>query len=271
MDDLPIPHDNEERKLFVLCEMKVGETINANIFYTGNTSTIQSEPLIDYENYTFAIAEGEADFGVDFKFDGREINWFITKARLPLKQGMRYKFRGVGTSDNYIEPIVTIPSPINIANVSIKRVDSTIIDGKHYTKVKCNIKLDTKYDENTYFYITPTSENGTQGNSTFEKDFQAYKNLSHKNGFLVDYERVTNDELEFYFEVEESINTKSINIEFGNVTPSFYQYNYYYSNVVAGLAYQTVNPAIAGFNIVTDKAFGSFSANYSFTKNYIIK
>jgi hypothetical protein len=271
VDDLPLPTNDVERKLFVVCEMKVGEDIIADIAYTGNTKGTKSEPVEDFENYTFAIAEGETDLAFDFIYNGREKNYFIPNKKLNLKQGERYKFRGIGSNGNFTDPVVTIPTSMNLSDVKTEIVALSQQDGKYFTKVKCNVELGLKYDDETYFFIIPTTGNGNKGKTTFIKDFQAFKDLSHKNGFLVDYNRITNNEIEFFFEFQENIPSDTINIEFGNVSPSFYWFNHYYSNLVSGIEFETSNPAISGLNVKTDKAYGTFSAISSFTKQYKIR
>jgi hypothetical protein len=271
VDDLPIPSSPEERKLFVICEMKVGDSIIADVTYTGNTRGQQSEPITDGKSLQLSLAEGDKDFGVPFEFSDETKYYYILPEKLSLKQGVRYKFRGIGTNSNFVEPIITIPAPMVLENVQTEIIDSIFLDGKFTTKVKCTVKLPITTNKESYFFITPTSEDGNKCKASFIKDYQAFKALSNKSGFLIDYKRITNNELEFFIEISELKKTRSINMEFGNVTESFYKFNHYFSNVVAGIGNETSNPAIAGFNITTDKSFGTFSANTSFKRNFVIR
>ncbi len=268
VDDLPIPASNEEKKLFVICEMNVGDTVIADISYFGKIGGSPSVPLENFDDYTFAIAEGETDLAFNFSYNPRTVNYFIENTRLQLKSGVRYKFRGIGSNSNFTDPTIAIPNALVLGDAKLSIVDSTELDGKFITKVKCNIKVDTKYGEETYFYIAPIA---TNSKVFFSKDFQAYKQLNHKPGFLVDYNRITNDELEFFLEVTDAIKTKYIQIEYGNVTPSFYHFNQYYSNLITGLDFETSHPAIAGLNIKTEIAYGTFSAKNSIIQSYQIR
>lgn len=271
VDDLPVAVSNEDKKLFVICEMNVGDTVIADISYFGKIGGSISVPLVDFDDYTFAIAEGETDLAFSFSYNPRETNYFIENTRIKLKPGVRYKFRGIGSNNNFTDPTIAIPNALVLGDVKLTIVDSTELDGKYITKVKCNIKLGAKYGDETYFYIAPSAINSTSTNVTFSKDFQAYKNLSHKAGFLVDYKRITDNELEFFVEVTEAVKTKSIEIEYGNVTPSFYHFNQYYSNLITGLDFETSHPAIAGLNVKTEVAYGTFSAKNSITQKYQIR
>jgi hypothetical protein len=95
--------------------------------------------------------------------------------------------------------------------------------------------------------------------STYQKNVDAYKALTHKSGFLVSGSRVQDGMLEIMIDESNQSNLKNLKVEISNVSPSFYDYNYFYSNAAENPG-SLLNPAIAAFNIKTDMAYGSFSA-----------
>ena len=272
VDTLPLSNVDGERKLFVVCEMKVGQKLIANVSFLGNTQGVNYEPVLQGDTFNLAISEGDSDFGVPFIFDkSSKGDFFISEGKINLKSGIKYKFRGIGNNSTTFEPIVTIPAIMDIETVFVELTDKKIVNNLTISKIRCVVKLNEKYHPQTYFYILPTTENGNPIGANFEKDFQAYKSLSHRSGFLVDYERVTDSELVFYLETIGTDIPKMIHVEFGNVSPSFYQYNYFKSNATTGLNATSLDPAISGFNINTDLALGSFSAMTSFVNKYPVK
>lgn len=272
VDTLPLSNTDEERKLFVVCEMKVGQKLTANVSFLGNTQGVNYEPVLQGDTFNLAISEGDSDFGVPFIFNkSSKGEFFINEGKINLKSGIKYKFRGIGNNSTTFEPIVIIPAIMDIDTVDVELANTEIVNNLTKSKIRCVVKLHEKYHPQTYFYILPTSEDGHPIGAKFEEDFQAYKSLSHREGFLVDYDRVTDNELVFYLEATGLDVPEFIHLEFGSVSPSFYQYNYFKSNAITGLNTSFLDPAISGFNINTDLALGSFSAMTSFVKKYPVK
>ncbi len=263
VDTIPLPDEAGERKLFVICEMTDGENIYADINFTGNTiGELFPSALIKPDTFNFAIAEGDKDFGVPFIFETNEKRFIIKKQSLPLSVGEKYKFRGIGANKNSSEPSVIIPEFLKFDTIIIERVSRNIIQNKFITEVDCRIKVKKPQTFPAYFHIVPKTEN--KGDWTIKnlvKDQSAFKILKHRPGVLVDYSRLTNDEIVLTLEVSEENETKSVELDIFNTTLSYYQYNYYISNVTSD-SYGRNNeiPAIAGLNIKTDKAYGTFSA-----------
>ena len=248
IDVLPIPSDIGEKKLFVVCEMQVGEHVKADVTYTGTANGVLPKDLEVPDTFNISLAEGDKDFGVPFRFDSKEEMFLIEKDLIPLKQGVRYKFRGIGNNPNTSEPSVVIPEPVLIDTVILSEINTYSENSKFVTSMKCIVKI-SKTENNQIWTVT-----------RFEKDQGGLKRLHHREGFMVDYARLTTDEIHLSLTLTSSSLPTRIKMDVSNVTSAFYQYNNYLSNIVSDPGQSAQIPAIAGFNINTEKAFGSFSA-----------
>ncbi len=269
VDTLPVVPQSEDRKLFIVCEMKVGSKITANVSLAGNTKGLKNELVTLDTIKQMSLVEGEKDFGVNFIQEfGRDFNYANP---IKLITGENYKFRGIGRNGNNLEPSLIIPQAANIDSVNAIRLDSKIVNGKAISKIKVTLYLSSSVANESYLYVDAKLPNGHTCNFSFDKDFRAYKSLTHKKGFIVDYNRIADRKMEFIAEVTEFATSDLISIEISNTTKSFYDFNYYYSNAGESTDYIPDNQPIASFNILTDKAIGSFSALHSITKDIIIK
>lgn len=268
---MPIVPTEVERKLFLVCELNVGNDVVANVMYAGNTSGLPNEPILK-DTFLFFIAEGQKDKSYKLSYNPRDKNYGISKGDINLIPGESYKFRGVSLNANNSEPTIVIPSTVLIdGEMSAIKIDRKLVDGRYVTTIKCNVNIDNSVNEASYFYIEPILPLTSNFVCKFEKDFQAYKPLKHKKGFLVDYQRIKDRNLEFYLELNEELPSTLLDIQIANVTQSYYKYNYYYSNASENVGQTLDNQAIANFNVFTEKAFGTFSAINSRNYNISIK
>jgi hypothetical protein len=258
---LPIPSDTGEQKLFVVCEMEVGDQINARVNYTGTANGTLPKELKMSDTFTLSLAEGDKDFGTPFKFDAKEKMFFIEKNLMPLQQGVRYRFRGIGNNPNLSEPHVVIPERLLIDTVIFDKISSFTENDKVVTTLQCIIKIASSEHTPAYLYIVPkTDKNLLWSVTRFGKDQGALKRLHHRDGFMVDYSRLTSDEIYLTLTLTDQLFPTHLKMNISHVTSGFYQYNTYLSNLAADPGQSAQIPAIAGFNINTEKAFGSFSA-----------
>ncbi|MBK8668742.1 MAG: hypothetical protein IPN89_04450 [Saprospiraceae bacterium] len=269
VDVLPIPSVDEGMKLFVVCEMQMGENVNAKISYTGNANGTQPQMLMMPDTFNFSIAEGEKDFGVPFRYNARDTSFNIDKNNLSIKVGEKYKFRGVGSNTNTSEPYLTVPESLQVDSLTIKNVKSGIVSGMHFTEVSCEISFKKPSTTKSYFYLVPKNEHGMIWEvSAFDQDHNAFKKLKNRDGFLVDYSRLESDVIKLTLTLSEPLDYKYLDFNVFNVTESFYRYNHFISNTYTDPGQSSENQAIAAFNIRTPKAYGSFSA---LTNKKIIK
>ncbi len=272
IDVLPIPTDIGEKKLFVVCEMQVGEHIKAEVSYTGTANGVLPKDLEMPDTFNLSLAEGDKDFGVPFRFDSKEEMFLIEKDLIPLKQGVRYKFRGIGNNPNTSEPFVVIPEPVLIDTVILSEINTYTENSKFVTSMKCIVKISKNENKPAYLLLVPKTENNQIWTVTrFEKDQGGLKRLHHREGFMVDYARLTTDEIHLSLTLTASSYPTRIKMDVSNVTSAFYQYNNYLSNIVSDPGQSAQIPAIAGFNINTEKAFGSFSAINTTQRSFEIK
>lgn len=234
--------------------MNTSKDIIADIVILGD---IKGNPSLSINNGdtlglgNLSIVEGDVDFGVPFDYLKETKNFSITQGRLNLKTGVAYKLRGIGVDEFGKTPTVFIPSPVN--------VDSIFAYRQLNNKYKLNVFV-SEYDiRDEYYYIQVKDENGLALRTTFNKNAAAYKPLHHKPGFLVDGSRIDDGVLEILVDSGSQGLLKNLKVELSNVSTSYYEFNYFYSNEsqTGGLLN---NPPIAAFNIRTKTAYGSFSA-----------
>lgn len=272
IDVLPIPSESGDQKLFVVCEMQVGDHIHAKVSYTGTAHGILPKELELPDTFNLSLAEGDKDFGIPFKFDIKERMFFIEKNLMPLHQGVRYKFRGIGDNPNTAEPFVVIPEPVLMDTIIFDDISSYTENDKVVTTVQCIIKIASSQSKPSYLYFVPKTENNLFWKVTrFGKDQGALKRLYHRDGFMVDYSRLTSDEIHLTMTLTDGTSPDQLKMEMSHVTTAFYQYNTYLSNIATDPGQSAQIPAIAGFNINTEKAFGSFSAMNTTLRTFQIK
>ena len=173
---------------------------------------------------------------------------------------------------NASEPSVIFPDPVTIDTVIFEDILSYFENGKYTTEVKCSLKIKKTNNQPLYLMVVPITKFGQVWSVTkFEKNHGAYKRLIHRSGFLIDYAQITNDELNMTLSVSGDMEVKNVQFYVSNVNTSFYQYNNYITNLTSDPGQSTQIPAIAGFNIKTDKAYGTFSARNTTQKSFIIR
>lgn len=259
VDTITFPMQEAEKKLFVVCELRLGENIIADVSYVGS---LAQEPtyLEQPDTFKFQLAIGEKDFSE--QFDHVEGSQFvIPKSDLALEQGEKYKFVGIGLNDKRALPSVTMPKLVSVDTVIIHgiKVDSNLSVYTSY--LDCTIKLKPNADKQAYYYMEPRTKQGLACTiESFNMDKNPFKRMAHRDGFLIDYSRMNDDEISVTLKVSEPMKTDEIYFYLSNVTESFYRYNFYLSNVATDPGQSSGQPAIASFNVNTNKAFGSFSA-----------
>lgn len=254
VDQLPVISEPDERKLFVICEMNPGQDIVAEILILGNLKGRPTQPIPKKDTLGLeylSLVEGDVDFGIEFEYSKETSLFSISKKRQDLKIGIPYKLRGINVDEFGKTPTVAIPGTVKIDSVyATKQIDNTY---------KLHIFVSKYILKDEYYYIKIKDEAGNILKPTFNKNFDAYKPLSHKPGFLVDGKRIEDGVLEIMVENTNPSDLKNIKLEMANVTSSFYEFNYFYSNVFENPTLLN-NPPIAAFNIRTKTALGSFSA-----------
>ncbi|MBK9736039.1 MAG: DUF4249 family protein [Saprospiraceae bacterium] len=270
VDVIPIPKDEGGSKLFVLCELKAGERITANVSISGDANGTLPKFLNNMDSLRFSLSEGESDENFSFTPDNEEKNYFIDPSQLRIKIAQKYKFKGVNEfSSGELEPQIIVPQTIVIDSFIINKKMTENEAGKVKTFLDCTIKIKSPESLPAYFYIIPTTENGTIWKvEEFRINQGAYKRMEHRDGFLVDYSRISNDQINLVLSVTETTPTKGGHIEFNNVTESFYRFNAYKTNVLIS---EGVNPPIASFNIMTSRAYGTFSALAGTSMSFEVK
>lgn len=253
--------------------MKIGSDIHADISFTGNTVGLDPSSLSRPDTFSFSLTEGEKDFGIPFIFNNTSKKFEIKKETFPLTTGVSYKFRGLGINKNSSEPVIVAPEFLQLDTILIENVRQIIVQGKIVTEVDCNIKIKSPINPNSYFHFIPLLDSSQFFKiKAFHSNHSAFKRLKHKPGFMVDYTRILDNEIKITLEATTEKEINFVNFELYNTTLSYYQYNYYISNITTDSYTQNSEiPAIAGFNIKSDKAFGTFSAISGITKTIRIK
>jgi hypothetical protein len=254
VDQLPVITEAEDRKLFVVCELQSGKDIVTDVLILGDIKGKPSVPVSKKDTFGLeylSLVEGDVDFGVPFEFSSETKKFSISKERLPLKIGVPYKLRGINVDKFGNSPTVTLPSAVQIDSCfAVKHSKS------HY---KINLFISRFTFRNEFYHVNVKDVNEVTLKPTFETNSDAYKQLKHKSGFLVDGSRISGDGLEFIVESNSQQDYKNIKVEISKVTPSYYEYNYFCSNASENPELLS-NPPIAALNIRTKTALGSFSA-----------
>lgn len=270
VDSLPLQTPEEEGKLFVVCEMGVGSDIRAKVSMTGNIYGQKPQPLSRPDTFNFALAEGNKDFGVPFKYVAKDSTFVIESKDLQLKIGETYKFRGLGINYNQIEPIVEIPALPEIDTIILSNKSIDVVNGLRSTMVECEVRLKQTTGKPSFYYIVPQTEKGTNYEVvSFLSDSRGLKTMKHKAGFLVDGERVVDGKISMILKAVQSDVPRFIIMNVNHTNEGFYKYNYYISNTYTDPGQISENQAIAALNIKTKKAYGTFSSMS--TKSVIVK
>lgn len=251
--------------------MKVGEQIEAGIKFTGNTSGLKPEFLMKPDTFSFSLAEGDTDLGADFQYSEKHQNFYITTSQLSIKQGVKYKFRGIGQTEKFAEPNIVVPNGLSLGEVNTTLMNSDKTENGYVTRVKCSFNVNNLINDAGYLFVVPGTIEGKVVNITFDKDYGAFKNLMHREGFLIDRSRISDDQIEFLVTLESESKPSQLKLEMGNTTKSFYEFNIFLSNTYSDPNQTSENQVIAGLNIWTDKAIGCFSAYSSTSGLYQIK
>jgi hypothetical protein len=245
--------------------MKVGSDIIADVSFLGDLQGKPFQPVPKQDTLglsNLSLVEGDIDFGVPFLYSNETKNFGILKNRVSLKEGVPYKLRGIGINELGNTPTLMIPSPVDIDSIVAIKSSGTLITLKIFI---------SKYKlKNENYYIQVRDEMGKDVKTVFQKNIDAYKALTHKSGFLVSGSRVQDGMLEIMIDESNQSNLKNLKVEISNVSSSFYDYNYFYSNAAENPG-SLLNPATAAFNIKTDMAYGSFSALNSTEKIIPVK
>lgn len=273
VDITPLTSNTSSDKMFVLCEMEAGKKIIANIYYVGDVSGKKIRQVNNQDLLSFSLAEGDKDWGYSFEYHRRDSFFYIEPDKFEIKEGLSYRFLGIGQNVKGVDPKIQIPISITLDTFLINEHKVSYDGGMAQTELSGVLVLPKGISKSSFFYIVPRSENDlTWILSDFQNsNGQASHKLAHKDGFLIDYAMLNTNEIKMSLSIKENEATSKIAFDFYNVTESFYRYNVYASNVFSGGNTTTANPPIAGFNVQTDKAFGSFSALTKTSKTYIIK
>ncbi len=273
VDITPLTSDTSSDKMFVLCEMEVGKRIIANIYYTGDVTGKKIRQVNNQDLLSFSLAEGDKDWGYAFEYQRRDSLFYIEPEKFEIIEGLSYRFLGIGQNVKGVDPKIQIPISVTLDTFLINDHVVNYDNGMAHSELSGVLILPKGISKSSFFYIVPKSENDLTWilTSIFNANGQAFHKLAHKEGFLIDYAMLNTNEIKIKLSIKENQATSKIAFDFYNVTESFYRYNVYASNVFSGGSTITANPPIAGFNVQTDKAFGSFSALKKTSKTYIIK
>lgn len=272
VDVLSVPETGETGKLFVVCELKIGQDIKAEITMAGDTKGGIPKPFPNLEQKTFGISEEGKDLNCNFSSPREEESYYsISAGSCQIKEGVNYNFTGIIDIDELMAPNITIPYKVALDSFIIHKVIKTAVGDSTLTVVDCTIRIKDPKSLPAYFYINPTTDGGGKCSVVFNDHMSAYVKLLHREGILVDYSRLENNELNLTISKKDKTPMSKLNIAFDNTTESFYRYNRFVSNISASQNPNTENPAIAGLNINTSQAIGTFSALNGNTWSFEIK
>lgn len=272
VDIIPLTTIVSGDKIFVLCEVEAGKRIEADIYFAGDVDGKKIKRVTDQDLEALSLAEGDKDTGFEFEYDNKDSIFYIDSDKFEIKSGLTYRFLGVGKSTHGGEPNINMPHPITLDTFQVLKYEIDQDEKIIKTNLQTSLILPRSVNKSSYFYIILTSENNAIWSiDNFEYNAGSINKLSQRAGFLVDYSKVDGNEIRLNISISESLATSAVNVRLYNVTESFYRYNLYASNIITASSSFNIHPPIAGFNIQTDKAIGSFSALSGTSHSYKIR
>jgi hypothetical protein len=255
--------EDEDKKFFAVCELRAGEPVRATVKNTGNTGDLSPLDLHKPDSLKMTLGIGNTDEARDFVYQPRTKDFGIDPKFVP-QAGVSYRLAGL-SNFKIGEPDATLvmPVPVVVSEAKAQIAEST----DKFKTIEVNIRVAPPTTLPAFFYLEPKVA-GKNIETEFVKDITAYKPLNHKDGFLVDHSRIKNNTIKLHLIIPANQDVKTIESEISNVTPTYYYYNIYKSDLVSPVNSTSIVPTIVGdaFNIRSSTTYGSFSA---ITPSYI--
>lgn len=267
------PIDNEANKLFLECEMQVGELIFAHVTKSGSFNGQSPQSYVDTNLVRLSLRESAKDYNIAFKYNVRNKRYEIPKSEMTISSGKTYIIEGVyNEREPKIVASLTVPNLVYLDSLVIVDYRITkISDNVAKTYAEFQLKLPKSGYSSDYLHLILKDKNDKSINSIdFINSNQSIFELKHKEGFLINTTRVEGNFVTFKIEHTSEDELSEISIIIRNTTESYYLYNKFKSNS-EGATSTSINPAIAAFNINSKVGYGSFSAFAETRKNYTIK
>ncbi len=239
------------------CELEVNRPINARIYFGGNANGLIPTHIPLNDTFTFTL--GLTNVDAAFKFRQEEnnpYNYIIRPEDLKIENGKSYRFTGSGDFTTLFSEIVRIPEPISIDSINISKIITSPTDRHFYN---CTVQIEGNPRQFEFIQILVEGLNGEEIEYTFEENFNSYKNLKHKNGFLVNNKELLSNRFSFLIAVPKDYNHKQVNIKVGHATDAYYFHNAYLTDNISSQI-NSQNPPIYPMNIDTPFGRGIFSA-----------
>jgi hypothetical protein len=270
-----LPLRIEDEKYFAVCELKSNDRIIVRLNQSGNVSGELPDFINDPNSIKLTISEGFSDFAVNLVWDYDSQYYTCDPNSLVPKAGQFYTLKGLANYEaKETDPIVTMPNYPNLDSINATLVGTELIDGVSHNvysfKTKISISVNKK---GSFLHITPVVDGLSKVQYSFDVQHSAYKSLKHTDGFLVDYSRTKNGILAWTMKVPSDQQLKKVKINIANVDKTYYYYNAYRTDILSSVNSSYVSPVIIGdgLNVITSKAYASYSGNTVSTFDVTIK
>ncbi|MBK9257516.1 MAG: hypothetical protein IPM42_18805 [Saprospiraceae bacterium] len=263
-----------EDKLFVVCELKTGSPVFADVSYTGNLNGKLPQPTQDDPDIQISLTSYVSNQTTHFEFDPLEKKYVLDDRDQKPQSGAKYMLSVAKYSYGPDAKItVTMPNEVKSKNLEVLNYKSERLEDNTYkTSVECIISLIQPIAGNSYLILQAFTESGNSFTvNRVHENSNAFFILSHKPGFLIDYARLNSDQIHISYSVTENLPVDKLILETGNTTNQFYRYNIFASNVKTAGQSGTLNQSIAPFNLYSGDIWGSVSACNSHIGTYFLK
>jgi hypothetical protein len=263
VDTSQIIDTNISEKLFVLCEIRSGTPVVADISFTGSGSGVRPVTIDDLDKMNIGILRKDKGEYVPLTFD-QEMNRFtIDSSLIDFYPGKEYELIlsrfGFGPE---VRNSISLPEAIKIQDIITNRYDTLKTDDqKIKTIVRSTISFERPVQLPAYFHLIARTPEGKEYKvEKFFGSVSAFTNMKKTEGFLVDYSRADGNTIVIEWSVTDVKAHEIIHLEFCNVKEQYYRFLLFTDGIRQWPEGNPENPGIIPLNINSTGIIGSFHA-----------
>jgi len=255
---LPLSQLEENRVVVAECELISGDSISANIYYSGNTIGANPAPIDTHDGYHFTLGLANVDSG--FKFIQNKQNPFefsIDKTTIKIEAGRSYRFSGRNQSENLFSNVLRVPDSILMGSIKITRNRSSSSES---LVMDCEVVLDRGSSQYEFLHLVVEGRGNEKITYDFNDKARFYRSLKHRDGFLVNNKEMQSNVITFKIILPKDYPHENVIVKVGNVTDTYYYHNLFLSDNLSSSQFNPQNPATYPLNIESPQAIGILSA-----------
>ena len=263
VDTSQIIDTNVSEKLFVLCEIRSGTPVIADISFTGTGSGVRPITTDDLDKLNVGILRKDNGEFLPLTFDQNMKKFTIDSSLIDFYPGEEYELVlsrfGFGPE---VRSSISVPEPIKIQDIIVSRYDTLKTDDqKVKTIVHCSISFERPVQLPAYFHVIARTPEGMEFKAgKFFGSVSAFTNMKKTEGFLVDYSRTGGNTIAIEWSVTDFKAHDIIHLEFCNVKEQYYRFLLFTDGIRQWPEGNPENPGIIPLNINSTGIIGSFHA-----------